>query len=309
MKTVDVCIPVYKPGEDFNKLMYRISHQDHRPRCIRIINTDVQFWSEEYLREPRRLGIPVFVEHIARDEFDHGATRDEMAAASDADFLLFMTDDAYPRDDKLISSLLEAFENERTGAAYARQIPKSGCSLPERQSRLFNYPPRSEKKTAEDITRLGIKTYFCSNVCAMYRRDIYSELSGFPKGMIFNEDMVFAATLINAGYAIVYKAEALVYHSHNYTIPQYFRRSFDMAVSQADHPDVFEGVSSEKEGMRLVKSVCGKSLKAGRPLMIIPFGFSCVAKYAGYFLGRRYEHLPRKIILMCTSNKSFWKNA
>ncbi len=309
MKTVDVCIPVYKPDEDFRKLMYRISHQEHRPKCIRIINTDEKFWNDDYIREPIKMEIDVVVKHISPDEFDHGATRDEMALGSDADFILFMTDDAYPRDDKLISGLLEAFDEENVGAAYARQIPKRGCSEQERQSRYFNYTPVPEKKSSNDISRLGIKTYFCSNVCAMYRRDIYKELGGFPNGMIFNEDMVFACTLISSGYEIAYVAPAQVYHSHNYTISQYFRRSFDMAVSQAAHPEVFSGVSSEKEGMRLVKSVCLTFVKKGHPLQIVPFGLSCVAKYAGYFLGKRYTHLSDRLILMCTSNKSFWKKA
>ncbi len=309
MKTVDVCIPVYKPDENFRKLMYRLSRQSHKPDFIRIINTGKEFWDDDYIKEPISHGIEVEVKHISPDEFDHGATRDGIARESGADFVLFMTDDAYPVDDKLISTLLEAFDDDSVGAAYARQLPKRGCSEQERQSRLFNYPPVSEKKSAEDLSRLGIKTYFCSNVCAMYRRDVYAELGGFPKGMIFNEDMVFACTLIGRGYKIAYQAQALAYHSHNYTIPQYFRRSFDMAVSQAMHPEVFGGVSSESEGMRLVKSVCSTFLKEGHPLRIVPFGFSCVAKYAGYFLGKRYKHLPDKLILLCSSNKSFWKKA
>ncbi len=309
MKTVDVCIPVYKPGDDFKKLMYRLSHQCHRPNCIRIINTDEKFWNDDYIKEPLKAGIEVDLKHILSDEFDHGATRDEMARKSNADFILFMTDDAYPRDDKLISSLLEAFDEESVVAAYARQIPKRGCTEQERQSRLFNYPAVSSKKSAADISRLGIKTYFCSNVCAMYRRDVYEKQGGFPVGMIFNEDMVFASRLIMAGYKIAYQAQAHVYHSHNYTLSQYFKRSFDMAVSQAMYSEVFGGVSSESEGMRLVKSVCSTFLKKGHPLQIIPFGFSCVAKYAGYFLGKRYTHLPNRLIFLCTGNKSFWKKA
>lgn len=62
-------------------------------------------------------------------------------------------------------------------------------------------------KSSADLERLGIKTYFCSNVCAAYCREIYCELGGFESGTIFNEDMIYAAKLIKSGYSIAYCAK------------------------------------------------------------------------------------------------------
>jgi rhamnosyltransferase len=309
MKTVDVCIPVYKPGAEFRKLLYRLCHQSYPIKTIRMINTEIEFFEDDLLSAPRQAGIPVVVQHITKDEYDHAATRHRMALESDADLLLFMTQDAFPQDDQLIRRLAEAFEDEAVSSAYARQLPKPGCAALEKQSRRFNYPAVSSKKSAEDRSRLGIKTYFCSNVCAMYRKSVYEALGGFDGGAIFNEDMIFAKKVIEAGYSIAYVADARVFHSHNYTIPQYFRRSFDMAVSQAQHPEVFKGVSSEKEGMRLVRTVASELVRQGRARQLLPFGLQCAAKYAGYFLGKHYEKLPAKVVLYCTDNKSFWKKA
>ena len=39
------------------------------------------------------------------------------------------------------------------------------------------------------------KTYFCSNVCAAYKKSIYEEIGGFVKKAIFNEDMIYAGTM------------------------------------------------------------------------------------------------------------------
>ena len=72
---------------------------------------------------------------------------------------------------------------------------------------------------------------------------------GFCKKTIFNEDMILAGHMINAGYKVAYVAEARVIHSHNYTGMQQFHRNFDMAVSQAEHPEVFDGIKSENEGI------------------------------------------------------------
>ena len=70
----------------------------------------------------------------------------------------------------------------------------------------------------------------------------------------FNEDMIFAGKRIYAGDKVAYVAEAKVIHSHNYTGRQQFHRNFELAVSQAQHPEVFEGVPSEGEGIRMVKA-------------------------------------------------------
>lgn len=101
--------------------------------------------------------------------------------------------------------------------------------------------------------RLGIKTYFCSNVCAAYKRDIFEQLGGFVNHTIFNEDMIYAAGVIQAGYAIAYAADAKVIHSHNYSGWQQFTRNFDLGVSHVQYPAVFDGVPPEGEGMKLVK--------------------------------------------------------
>ena len=72
----------------------------------------------------------------------------------------------------------------------------------------------------------------------MYRRSIYEKLGGFVKHTIFNEDMIFAGKLIQEGYAIAYVAEARVFIPTNYTNCQQLHRNFDLAVSQADHPEI-----------------------------------------------------------------------
>ena len=73
---------------------------------------------------------------------------------------------------------------------------------------------------------------------------------GFPRRTIFNEDMIYAGGLIKNGFAIAYAADARVIHSHNYSGRQQFHRNFDLAVSQAEHPEVFGGLASEGEGIR-----------------------------------------------------------
>ena len=65
-----------------------------------------------------------------------------------------------------------------------------------------------------DIDTLGIKTYFCSNVCCHLSKRCIRKLVVLWIRTIFNEDMIMAHAMIDAGYRIAYQAEAKVIHSH-----------------------------------------------------------------------------------------------
>lgn len=222
-------------------------------------------------------------------------------------FLLFLTQDAVPKDHQLIEELVRPFSDEQVCAAYARQLPASDCSILEQYTRSFNYGKESRIKTAQDLQTLGIKTFFCSNVCAMYRRSAYEELGGFERHTIFNEDMIFAGRLIHAGKAVAYCADAKVIHSHNYSGIQQFHRNFDLGVSQAEHPEIFESVSSESEGIRMVKKTAVWLLKKRRPDQIPVLIWQSGWKFIGYRLGRSYRKLPEWMIRKCTMNQEYWR--
>ena len=154
---------------------------------------------------------------------------------------------------------------------------------------------------------LGIKTFFCSNVCAMYERGTFLRQGGFVKRTIFNEDMIYAGGLIKSGWEIAYRADARVIHSHNYSGIMQFRRNFDLAVSQAEHPEIFGGIASEQEGIRLVKRTAVHCVKLGKPWLIFSLVFFSGCKYIGYRLGRSYQRLPKWLVLKCTMNKGYWQ--
>ena len=249
----------------------------------------------------------VKIHRILPEEFDHGGTRNLGAEMSDAEILVYMTQDAMPADQFLIERLLYGFSYENVAAVYARQLPAADCQFIERYTREFNYPKTSRLKSKEDLSKLGIKTYFCSNVCAAYQKDVYERLGGFVRKTIFNEDMILAGRMIQAGWKIYYAAYAKVIHSHNYNCRQQFHRNFDLAVSQADHPEIFEGVPSEGEGIRLVKDTAKYLLKSGRPWLLVSLVCKSGWKYIGYKLGKNYKKLPRWLILKCTMNPRYWR--
>lgn len=303
---IDVIIPTYKPGKEFEKLIGRLQKQEYPIHKIIIINTRTDIFPEELDRSNYKIEIT----HIEPDQFDHGGTRNMGAGMSDADIVVYMTQDAIPVDEKLIGTFAKIFEeNPDIGIAYGRQLPREECNIIERYTRRFNYPEKSLIKTKEDLPKLGIKTFFCSDVCAAYRRNYLLSAGGFEDPTIFNEDMIFAGKRIYAGDKVAYVAEAKVIHSHNYTGRQQFHRNFDLAVSQTQHPEVFEGVPSEGEGIRMVKATAKYLVRNGYPWKVFMLVYQSGCKYIGYFLGKRYEKLPMWLILKCTSSRKYWKNS
>ena len=302
--TVDVIIPVYHPGKEFKELLKRLTKQSFPIQKIILMNTGEAPWKEEVEKK-----YPLCEVHLLKkEEFDHGGTRHLGTTFSDADYLLFMTQDAMPKDEQLVEELVKSFSKDSMiKAAYARQLPNSSCREIEKYTRSFNYPAVSCVKSKSDLEKLGIKTFFCSNVCAMYEKATYEKQGGFIRRTIFNEDMIYAGGLIKSGYKIAYVAEAQVIHSHNYDAAEQFHRNFDLAVSQVDHPEIFGGIRSEKEGIRLVKNTAKHLLKVKKPWLLFPLVTTSAGKILGYKFGQNYRRLSDRFILKCTMNPSYWR--
>lgn len=307
-RKVDVIIPTFHPTQRFLQLLGRLEAQTVSVNRIIVMNTE-QKALEQLVNIPDFLAEhpKVVLKHISQAQFDHGATRCAGVLLSDADFFVCMTQDALAADEFLIENLLRALlAKPDIAAAYARQLPEADCNVIERYTRQFNYPEQPLVKGSEDIKTLGIKTFFCSNVCAMYRRDVFDRLGGFVERTIFNEDMIYAARAVKAGYRIAYAADARVIHSHNYTAWQQFSRNFDLGVSHAQYPEIFEDVPPEGEGMKLVKKTAVFLLK-NHPLQLPRLMVQSAAKLAGYRLGKAWEKLPPGLVKRCSMQKNYWK--
>lgn len=305
--SVDVLIPVYKPGQEFAKLLCLLQKQTVKLHKIIIMNTEELYWERFLFGHPELKKLSrLELHHVSQKEFDHGGTRHTGMQYSQADICVCMTQDALPCDEHMLEALIAPLQNAEVAVSYARQLPKPGASLLEKFGRGFNYPPESRLKTAADIDTMGIKAFFCSDVCAAYNKRIYQELGGFIRHTIFNEDMLYAFKALQAGYGVYYAAEARVLHSHDYGFIRQLRRNFDLGVSQADHPEVFAGISSEKEGKRMVRTACGYFCRQGKPLEIVHLVVQSGAKYIGYFLGKRYKKLPRAWVKKISDNPSYW---
>ena len=193
---------------------------------------------------------------ISSQEFNHGGTRQLMIDRNPGyDVYVFLTQDAYLEDPKALQKIVQPFTDEKVAAVCGRQLPHLDATPLAQHARAYNYPAQSKVKSLMDASQLGIKTAFMSNSFAAYRREALLGVNGFPKHVIFAEDMYATAKMLIAGWKVVYQGDACCRHSHNYSLAEEFCRYFDMGVFHAREPwirETFGGAGGE--GLSYVKS-------------------------------------------------------
>lgn len=319
-KKYDVIILTHAPNSDLMNSIVRLLDQTVVPDTIIIYNTDEEKldWNikseggltlDECLNG--RNASKFIVVHIKESDFDHGKARNDASKLSSSKYILFMTDDAIPYHREMCEKMMQAFEKyddktSKVATVYARQIPKNDATLKERFVREYNYPDYDIIKEKAKEKELGIKNYYCSNVCAMYDRDIFNKLGYFEENIILNEDTFYVYNAINKGYKIVYCSEAKVLHSHNLSFKEQFNRNFDIGVSQRERREIFDKIPSAKEGKKMVVNVSKRLLKGFHIVEFTSFIIECIYRYMGFKIGYSFEKLSLDKCIKYASNKNYF---
>ena len=155
----------------------------------------------------------------------------------------------------------------------------------EKYVRSFNYPKHDIIKTRNDFEKMGIKTIFCSDVCAAYRRKTFVKLGEFEK-TDFNEDMLFAYKTVMNDKKVYYASKAKVIHSHNYTYLEQLKRNVEIGKNQKEFNHIFSTIKSETEGIKMIKSGIKYLLQKGKWYLIPDLILSSGFKFIGFRIGK-----------------------
>jgi rhamnosyltransferase len=287
---ISVIIPTRNAGLRFAELLDGLKNQTLKPAQIIVIDSES---TDETLELARNRNCKVI--KIKRADFDHGTTRKLAASEGSGEFAVFLTQDAIPSDENMIAELIKPMQADSNIAiCYGRQLSRLKASPLERFTREFNYPAESRLKIRNDIKTLGLKTFFCSNSCSAIRCSIFKELGGFKNNVIVNEDMLFAAKAIHQGYSVYYSAEAKVYHSHPYTLPQTFRRYFNIGRFFADNKWLLKQTGLRRYGGGMMKAGLKTFWEKRMPHYIVTLLIEFSVKALAYKFGWYYQLLFHK---------------
>jgi len=305
---LSVCIPTLNPGLLAMHMVEALKLQTLQPDEILILDSTSTDGSIHVFKE-----IHAKILTINREDFDHGGTRNLAFQESLVDIHLFLTQDAIPKDIHAIENLVRALsDNSKCGVVYGRQVPSDRASVFAQHARLFNYPAGDGVvlKRKEDIPRLGIKAAFCSNSFAAYRHSAIEEIGYFPVNTLFAEDSIAAAKLLQRGWSIGYVPQAVVTHSHDYSLMQDFCRYFDVGAFHSMNRWYIDLLGkAEGEGKRFVRSEYAYLKQEGVTFSLVRLIVRNGVRWFGYKLGRLHYHLPLVLCRRFSTNKTFWKRA
>ena len=219
-----------------------------------------------------RFPVPLSVESIHQAEFDHGDTRNLLAARSRGELLVFLTQDAIPVGDDWLERLVRNFDDPEVGALYCRNVPRPDCEVvtsvlsagdpgyaTERKVTRLPEPEEYERMTPDERRLL----YNFNDVASALRRELW-ERCPFPRTQ-FGEDVLLARNLLEAGYAIVYEADAAVEHSHDYGVEETRKRARIDGRFSAEWLDR-TCIASEKDARTLARRLAPDDERALRDL-------------------------------------------
>jgi rhamnosyltransferase len=277
---ISVIIPTLNAGTSIGKLLSSLGAQDIGTPEITVIDSSSD---DDTVDIAEGFGAKTIV--IPKSDFNHGETRNMAAMDAKGDILVFMTQDALPVDKTLLSKLTAPLKKPDIAATFGRHIPGDDASPLEVFLRHFNYPEKGSVKGFDDIKRYGIKTFFSSNVCSAMKKEPFLKVGMFPEGVRANEDMLITGKFILEGYKIAYVPEAMVVHSHNYSLSEQFRRYHNIGSSIKNNSWLREYTKAEGEGAKFIKGQIYYVLKQGRYLWLPYILLEAAAKYAGYRIG------------------------
>ena len=278
-------IPTLNAGEQFQKLLAQLSAQTLPTKKL-IVDSESTDGTAELAKN---FGVEVLT--IPRKNFNHGATRqfalEHLLKKFSLDVIIFLTQDVLLHDDESLARLVKIFSEDKTvGLSYGRQLPHANATNEAKFLRAFNYPPESQLRSFDDRKIFGLKTAFASNSFAAYRVDSLQSVGGFPSNVPLCEDMFVAAKMLMSGLKIFYAADAKVFHSHNYTAAQEFRRYVQIGKFHAQENWIRETFgSAEGAGKKFVLMKLS-ALAKKNPLDCFGAIFRDAAKFFGYRLGR-----------------------
>jgi len=251
----------------------------------------------------QQLGADTLV--VPRSEFNHGTTREKARKYLNTDIVIMLTPDAYAVDKDTIERLVAPIVNGEASIAYARQIPHDGASFFESFPRAFNYPVTSHTRGIVDVEKYGVYTYFCSNSCAAYLSSALDEIGGFSE-VLLGEDTIAVAQLLKKNHKIAYVSDAVVKHSHRYSLKQEFQRNFDTGLARKGYSHLLDSPTSDsKRGITFFKEMC-KTLASTKP-HLIPYAITqSTVKYSGYLLGKYCYTAPKWIKKTFSSQDFYW---
>jgi rhamnosyltransferase len=303
---ISIVIPVKDAGSDLARCLDAIAAQRiEEPVEVVVIDSGSADGSVAVARERGAL-----VREIPPHEFSHGSSRNLGASLASGEILVFISQDAYPVDERWLERLVAPLREEQDVAGvYGRQLPHEGARPPEVYFLDFLYGAQPRRQQAAGAGSLNMQTTLFSNVNSAMPRAVWERFP-FVGDIVMSEDQDWARRVLLAGMRIAYEPAAAVRHSHNYTLLGAFRRFFDSGASAER-----AYLAGERESARVLRAAAIRYSRGelswlwhtGQRRWIPYAAVYESTKMAGLLLGANHARLPLALKRRLSALPSFWE--
>ncbi len=277
---IDIICPLYNAIKYIDNLHKSLMKQKKvKINKIQYILTESTDDTEKYLKDNK-----IEYQKISKQNFSHSLVREKAAMSSNADILVFITQDIIIEDELWLYYLTKDICENKCAAAYSRQITKYNNI--EKYTREKNYPEKSYIVSKKDVSKLGLRTFFFSDASSAIKTEIFKKLNGYDnKNLPISEDMYIAYKIIMNGYKIKYCAESVVYHSHNFKLKELYTR-YKLTGKFFKENDYLDKFGTTESGAKLAKYILRRIIEDKNYKLLFRYPFDMAARFIGMKVGK-----------------------
>jgi GT2 family glycosyltransferase len=236
---VSVVMPLRNAGGDLPEILSRLLSQ-HVSTLLEIIAVDSSSEDDTVALLTEN---DATVLQIDPADFDHGLTRNLAAQHAKGDIVVLLNQRTRIANDDWLAPLIAALdEDPRVAGACSRIGPRPDAGLLTRRDgelELSGNNDRAIKRIDDwdayramtvDERRLLLNFH---TVAAAVRADVLARIP-FRSVRTIGEDLLWAREVLESGLALVHEPASLAYHSHDYSLRDWFERNVDDGVANRD---------------------------------------------------------------------------
>ena len=278
--SIDIICPLYNAIIYIDSLHKSILKQKKvKINKIQYILTESVDDTEKYLKDNK-----INYRKISKQDFSHSLVRESAAMSSNADILVFITQDIIIKNEMWLYNLTKDISNNKCEATYSRQITKYDNI--EKYTREKNYPTKSYIVSRKDISKLGLRTFFFSDASSAIKGDIFKKLNGYDqKKLPISEDMYIAYKIIMNGYKIKYCADSVVYHSHNFKLKELYNR-YKLTGKFFKENNYLDKFGTSESGANLAKYILKRIIEDKNYKLLFRYPFDMAVRFIGMKVGK-----------------------
>ncbi len=302
---ISVVIPVKNGGSGIRRCLEAIRRQQVETEVeVIVIDSGSTDGTQELARS-----LGATVHQIEPGDFNHGGTRNLGAELARGEIVVFTVDDALPVGERWLDRLTAPLlTNSRLAGTYARQVAFDSAAAHQRFYIEYRYGPVPRIQRATSEADLTVSSVLFSNVSSAIRKSVLTEFP-FASDIVIAEDLEWCSRVLLSGWEVAYVPEAIVQHSHDYTLPESFKRYFDQGAA-AGRSYLAQRRSSARdvrgEGLRFVRRELAWMWSTGERRRIPSALAHEFSRYSGYQLGVHHERLPPRLKGRLSRTTTYW---